>query len=670
MKSKIRGTTETAFQIGLGGPQLKDDTGEIDARNAADAAYVNVRGADPIIADDLVTKRYVTAPNVSYTPAVLTNWPPTAPTNVQTALDDEAWERGFEINFVTDCGADPTGVVDCAPAFDAAFALLSALAVDRPVRSSKLYIPPGNYALLSAPTIPTWNFNTLTSALLVCGTGMDNTIIELNGFDPPALANLLVCEISDLTLRGMGNGTPNDCVLGWSMQSVFKTASYRRVHAFNLKAQFATMYVALGQAVVHFQECVVTCCSSQTAGWGTVTVDTYTNACVEDCTFTDVGTMNGVPNNGAKLLGNQAWLQFNNTVSGGVFTLVKNCFFDENCIRDIYVKGAPGALTNVVLENIFCNPPAQAPETACVQIDNAVCVTINGLVDSGLAHFSTANSLSLVAVGSAYVRNLFIDPTSPSRIVTADAACGYLEIETSNVADVDVHSSAALTTIKQSGQTADLYTANGAILAHQLAKDVTGGPIAITTTDQIDVVTGAARQATTGAGQHVALSRFGTPTVFLSDGTATIAIGDNLGISPTSPGRVRTVAAGAARVGVATAAAVAVADTPVNGYFAPLGVDQTFSTFAANNPTLVPATGGRPNILQAGVVNANLPAITSVMIGQSIVVLCDGIASATVTAAGGQTIQEVGAGAPATPQTVTGSATFLAFNSTTWIMTP
>jgi hypothetical protein len=56
--SKIRGTFETLFQIGKGGPQVKDNAGSIDARNSADAAYVNVRGADPAIADDLVTKRY------------------------------------------------------------------------------------------------------------------------------------------------------------------------------------------------------------------------------------------------------------------------------------------------------------------------------------------------------------------------------------------------------------------------------------------------------------------------------------------------------------------------------------------------------------------------------------------------------------------------------------
>jgi hypothetical protein len=57
--SKIRGTIETAWQIGLGGPQVKANAGNLEARNAADAAFVIVRGATPVAANDLATKAYV-----------------------------------------------------------------------------------------------------------------------------------------------------------------------------------------------------------------------------------------------------------------------------------------------------------------------------------------------------------------------------------------------------------------------------------------------------------------------------------------------------------------------------------------------------------------------------------------------------------------------------------
>jgi hypothetical protein len=57
--SRIAGVVGSFFQIGgPTGPGLVSDTGNIDAKNAAQSSYVNVRGADPSISDDLVTKRY------------------------------------------------------------------------------------------------------------------------------------------------------------------------------------------------------------------------------------------------------------------------------------------------------------------------------------------------------------------------------------------------------------------------------------------------------------------------------------------------------------------------------------------------------------------------------------------------------------------------------------
>jgi hypothetical protein len=57
--SKMRGTVETLFQLGLAGPQLKNNASVIEARNAADAAFAIVRAADPTGYDDLATRRHV-----------------------------------------------------------------------------------------------------------------------------------------------------------------------------------------------------------------------------------------------------------------------------------------------------------------------------------------------------------------------------------------------------------------------------------------------------------------------------------------------------------------------------------------------------------------------------------------------------------------------------------
>lgn len=55
---KIRGTQETIFQIGLGGPQVKGNGAALEARNSGDSAFTIVRGASPVGDNDLVTKQY------------------------------------------------------------------------------------------------------------------------------------------------------------------------------------------------------------------------------------------------------------------------------------------------------------------------------------------------------------------------------------------------------------------------------------------------------------------------------------------------------------------------------------------------------------------------------------------------------------------------------------
>lgn len=66
---KIRGTIESIFQLGLGGPQLKNNSGIIEARNSTDATYAVVRGAPPVGDNDFVTKLFLQS---NATPCVVT----------------------------------------------------------------------------------------------------------------------------------------------------------------------------------------------------------------------------------------------------------------------------------------------------------------------------------------------------------------------------------------------------------------------------------------------------------------------------------------------------------------------------------------------------------------------------------------------------------------------
>ena len=57
--SKIRGTIETIFQIGLGGPQWKNNAGVIEATNPTNTGFVITRGLTPVNPNDYATKNYV-----------------------------------------------------------------------------------------------------------------------------------------------------------------------------------------------------------------------------------------------------------------------------------------------------------------------------------------------------------------------------------------------------------------------------------------------------------------------------------------------------------------------------------------------------------------------------------------------------------------------------------
>lgn len=54
----IKGTVSSFFHIGKRGPQWKNNSGVIEAKNFADSAYAKVRGATPVDDNDLVTKYY------------------------------------------------------------------------------------------------------------------------------------------------------------------------------------------------------------------------------------------------------------------------------------------------------------------------------------------------------------------------------------------------------------------------------------------------------------------------------------------------------------------------------------------------------------------------------------------------------------------------------------
>lgn len=56
---KLRGTSETAFQVGLGGPNVNGNAGALEAKNAANTALAILRAATPVGDTDVANKQYV-----------------------------------------------------------------------------------------------------------------------------------------------------------------------------------------------------------------------------------------------------------------------------------------------------------------------------------------------------------------------------------------------------------------------------------------------------------------------------------------------------------------------------------------------------------------------------------------------------------------------------------
>jgi hypothetical protein len=55
----LRGIIGNLFQLGLGGPNLKNNAGAIEARNAGDSAFAIMRVASPAADNDVANKQYV-----------------------------------------------------------------------------------------------------------------------------------------------------------------------------------------------------------------------------------------------------------------------------------------------------------------------------------------------------------------------------------------------------------------------------------------------------------------------------------------------------------------------------------------------------------------------------------------------------------------------------------
>lgn len=493
--------------------------------------------------------------------SVMRSAPGTTPTKI-------VWASSGYIDFVEDCGADPTGVTDCAPAFDAAYALIQTItgSQPQPINPIRLRIPDGVYSLRSAPVHTDWNFSSKATAVEIIGAGIDATILQLSGFDPPSISAPQSARLADFTVQGVNTPPTVDCTYGFLIEATQNHTVVERVRFFNVQATKSAFYSFVGQNV-HFVDCEVSCCSSQTDNWGCITVEGFTNLHYESCTHQDIGQLNGVSFDGNKLLHNRSWLVAKgNSANAGnaAFVSVSDCFFDENTKAAFKIIGESSShIRAVFLKNILVLPPIQTTVDACASISYVDECTIFGLTNTGFNSATTAATLRLATVVDTHICGLGMKSGSASNVVVADSGCTSLTIENAPLLiPNNLQSSAFKTLIKTNTSVGDVWcrhagfaSATNSAVGSALKFTTSGSYTLLAASDPSAKCVGVATAVQTN-GDNIWCALPGQIVPAISDGVSVPAVGDNIMPSAATAGQSKKVAGAVGTIGTCVTAPV------------------------------------------------------------------------------------------------------------------
>lgn len=377
------------------------------------------------------TSIVITAGSADITPGpqltVLRSVVPTVPTKV-------VWASTGYIDFVADCGADPTGVIDCGAALARAFVLLSATASNPDLAESTavLFVPPGLYNIQTGAN---WNFPVgSVQRILIVGCD-DASIFQCNQVagDPFLIENASGCEIRNLTFVGtnsdqMGVPDANNVVIAFGTVDRCVVTECKFIWLWATSAILAATNGSL-----NVTECQFLACAGENAE---VIGDSGCMLSVEDCLFRDFGTLNGftfAPGGvSTKLIHGGSHVAIVNNLSLQGRLTVKRTFFDEGVLNTIRVDSGAITLHSVVIEQIYVNIPDLAGSTSILQFANVFDVSVR---DVSTLHFSANLNIPLLlltGVTRAVLSGADLDAASMARFVTADATTQYVKIENVN----------------------------------------------------------------------------------------------------------------------------------------------------------------------------------------------------------------------------------------------
>jgi hypothetical protein len=339
------------------------------------------------------------------------------------------------LDFVIDCGADPTGVADCAPAIATARTILTALATGgSPAgvlvqQTLELFIPPGIYAIRS--DAGAWDFNGVGTSFTLRGVEDASVFVfygEHNGF---ILSNAENLHVRDLGFCGTNVDTPDT---GRVLDlNCLRLGTLERCHFFNIMASsFLVQLQGEGWAM---RDTLISECACSNAAFACV----YSNGCpalfVQNCQFLDVGHMNGFLGSDKTSLGNTCWLRHDGsagTGSGGQVRLIQieGCEFDEGAFTLVTIHSATNPIPYVELVGNLYNPSALGSTGACLDVQNVERLEVRGMISSGFTAL-LPTLVKLASVTYATFDQVNVNPAGspPCNIITADSACSYLEVK-------------------------------------------------------------------------------------------------------------------------------------------------------------------------------------------------------------------------------------------------
>ena len=447
------------------------------------------------------------------------------------------WASTGYVDFVADCGADPTGATDCTAALDTAFTLLSALAANPELAETavELFVPPGQYLVTGAPAH--WSFTGGTSSVRIRGVQDASVFVLAQGAANTFLlvANAAYFIAERLTFVGGNSGGAADTAGVFDLNQT-QLSTVRDCRFLYL---LTPNYLLFNLSALSVERCNFQQNSAFAVVWSQQ--DFFTS--VSECRFSDIALCNGFLFTSPKEATNNFYIYHTGSSQEG--QSVRRCFFDEGCAIAISLQGdiPTGNLRSARIEQCTFNSPINAgssPPVPCViDIELTNSLVVDGVFDTNATGNANIPFINLVGVKFARVRDLEVGPGALARYIKADATTNFVRVEDSAgfLAD-DLFDGTAARSLAGTNEMASFGTdtyvecfaalvtaavAVGSVLKISAASTFDN----IATTDGVGLAAAVALD-TAGISSTGRVARRGQIVTVLSDGTTTIAIGDGV----------------------------------------------------------------------------------------------------------------------------------------------